>query len=664
MITRFLAGTAFTLALAMVSQGQVDVTTFHNDLSRTGQNLGETLLSPALVRSSTFAKLYSVQMDGKVDAQPLYVSGLLIPGKSIYNVVYAATEHDSVYAFDASNGHLLWHVSLLGGGETTSDARGCDQVVPEIGITATPVIDRSAGPHGTIYVVAMSKDGSGHYYHRLHALDLTSGAEQFDGPRTVSASYPTSNGGSIAFDPKQYKDRPGLMLLNGVVYTSWGSHCDFTPYYGWLIGYDHLTLQQTSVFNTAPNGSEAALWASGGAPAADAQGNIFFAVANGTFDTALNSKGLPAKGDFGNAFLKLQFQNGHLTPVDYWTMYNSDSESNADIDLGSGGMMLLPDVYDSSGGLHHLAVGAGKDGNLYVINRDNMGKYDASFDGTIYEQLTGALPGGVWGNPAYFNQQVYFGPQGNRLAAFAIENAKLAPASRTSTSYEFPGATPSVSAFGSANGIVWAVENSAAAVLHAYDASNLANELYNSSQAGGRDSFGSGNKFIAATVADGQVFVGTQNSVGVFGVLPALTLTSGTYTLTNQMSTLVLDDPGWSGAAGSQMIQWITNGGANQKWVFTAKGAGYYTIRNASSGLYLADPGASQSPGVSLEQLSGDGSNSQLWWLTTSGSGYVFHNKASGLVIDDAGLSQKQGNGIVLWTPNGGSNQVWVVHVY
>ncbi len=515
---------------------QTNVLTYHNDLARTGQNLSETILTPANVNSSSFGKLFTVPVDGKVDAQPLYVSALAIAGAS-HDVVFAATEHDSVYAFDAQTGTVYWHVSLLNPGETPSDDRGCGQVTPEIGITATPVIDRAAGPHGTIHLVAMSKDASGNYYQRLHALDITTGAEEFGGPIAVQASYPgsgdNSSNGQVVFDPKQYKSRPGLLLLNGVVYTSWGSHCDIRPYTGWIIGYNSTTLQQTAVFNFAPNGSEAALWNCGGGPAVDAQGNIFVAVANGTFDTTLTAQGFPSGGDYGNAFVKLTPENGGLVTTDYWTMDNSESESSQDIDLGSGGIMLLPDMLDANGAVRHLAVGAGKDSNLWVVDRDNMGKFDSQANATIYQELAGALPGGIFGNPAYFNGRVYFGAVGDVIRSFQLTSARLSasPVSTSANSFPYPGATPSISANGSAGAILWAVENNIPAVLHAYDANDLASELYNSNQAAsGRDQFGDGNKFITPTIANGKVVVGTTNSVAVFGLLnqtPGFTLMPG-----------------------------------------------------------------------------------------------------------------------------------------
>ncbi len=651
---------------AVLCFGQVNVLTYHNDNARTGQNVAETILTPATVNAAGFGKLFSFPMDGKVDAQPLYVSGVVIPGQGTYNVVYAASEHDSVYAFDANSGKPFWQVSLLGAGETTSDIRNCGQVAPEIGVTATPVIDLNAGPHGTIYLVAMSKDLGGNYYQRLHALDIATGTEEFNGPTTVQASYPgsgaNSSNGQVIFDAKQYKDRAGLLLLNGVVYTSWGSHCDIQPYTGWIIGYNEATLQQTSVFNFDPNGTEGALWNSGGGPAADAQGNIFAAVANGTFDTVLTPQGFPSSGDYGNAFVKLTPQNGSLSPADYWTMSNSNTESASDTDLGSGSVVLLPDETDSSGTVRHLAVGAGKDSNLYVIDRDNMGKYDPTANATIYQQLSGALPGGIFSNPAYFNGNVYFGPVGSAIYDFQISSAKLSMVSATGNLFGYPGATPSISAQGTINGILWAVENSNPAVLHAYDATDLGVEYYNSSQAASaRDQFGPGNKYITPTIAGGQVFVGTTTGVTAFSILPKPVLPNGQYLVINQLSNLVLDDPAFETAYGTLVIEFPLNYGANQEWTFTSNGGGFYTIANTANGLLLADPGGLMGPGAPLLQETADGTDAQLWSLTVSGSGYVIRNKASGLVIDDTNWSFQPWTGMQLWSPLGNSNQAWLL---
>lgn len=497
-----------------------NVSTYHNDNARTGQNLAETLLNPGNVAAATFGKVEVFSVDGKVDAQPLYLSNVTIPGQGAHNVLYAVTEHDSVYAFDAASGAILWHVSLLGAGETTSDDRGCGQVSPEIGVTATPVIDRT---RGAVYVIAMSKNG-GSYFQRLHALNVTTGAELFGGPKNIQATFPGtgdgSSGGNVIFDPKQYKERPGMLLLNGVVYTGWSSHCDIRPYTGWIMGYDASTLAQTSVLNVIPNGNEGSIWMSGAGLAADSSGNIYFLDANGTFETTLDSKGFPSQGDFGNAFLKLSTAGG-LAVADYFATFDTVSQSNIDNDLGSGGAMVLPDLTDGSGQVQHLAVGAGKDGNIYVVNRDAMGKFNSSSN-NIYQQLSGVLSGSVFSAPAYFNNTLYYGAVGDRIKAFAVTNARLssAPTSQTGNTFPYPGSTPGVSANGTANAILWAAENGSTAVLHAYDATDLSHELYNSNQSGSRDQFGAGNKFITPTIANGRVYVGTTNGVAVFGLLP------------------------------------------------------------------------------------------------------------------------------------------------
>ena len=500
-----------------------DVPTYKNDLNRSGANLTESVLTPANVTAATFGLLRTLPVDGKVDAQPLYLSGLSIAGTA-HNVVFAATENDSVYAFDADSGAVLWKAGLLAAGETPSDAHGCNQVIPEIGITATPVIDRKAGAHGTIFVVAMSKDSAANYHQRLHALDVTTGAELAPGPVEVAASYPTAAGGSVVFSAGQYEERAALLLLNGVIYTTWTSHCDVQPYTGWIISYAETTLAPGAILNVGANGNGRgpAIWMSGGGPAADTSGNVYLLTANGVFETTLDAGGLPSARDFGNSFLKLATAGGTLTVADYFTMFNVVSESNADEDLGSGGTLLLPDLPDATGTVRHLMIGAGKDGNIYLVNRDSMGKFSAAAN-NIWQQASGALPGGIWSTPAYFNGTVYYGDSGATLKAFALRQAKLiaVPTSQSPTQFTYPGTAPSVSANGATNGIVWAHENTSPAVLHAYDATNLAHELWNSNQAANnRDQFGNGNKFITPTIADGKVLVGTSASVAVFGLLP------------------------------------------------------------------------------------------------------------------------------------------------
>ncbi|MGB9514495.1 MAG: immunoglobulin domain-containing protein [Candidatus Acidiferrum sp.] len=501
----------------------IDVVTYHYDNMRDGQNTNELTLTPTNVNVNSFGKLGEFAVDGLVDAQPLLLSNLAIPGGT-KNVLYVATEHDSIYAFDADSitttgGTVLWHVSALLSGETTSDTRDCTQVSPEIGVTSTPVIDRA---RNAIYVVAMSKDSSGNYHQRIHALNLATGAEMFGGPTTVQATFPgtgdNSSNGSVVFDPKQYKERAGLLELNGTIYTTWASHCDHRPYTGWVIAYSANTLAQTSVLNLVPNGSAGATWMSGGAPGADASGNIYFIMGNGDFDTTLNASGFPANSDCGNCFAKVS-STAPLALLDYFTPLNTVSESDADTDFGSGGELLLPDVVDGSGNTRHLAVGSGKDSNIYVVDRDNMGKFNGSAD-NIYQLISGQLAGGVYSTPGYFNGTVYYGAVGDYIKAFPIAKGllSLTPSSQSVQSFAYPGATPTISANGTSNGIVWVVQNSSPAVLHAYDATNLANEFYNSNQAaGGKDNF-SNNKYITPTVANGKVYVGTSSSVAVFGL--------------------------------------------------------------------------------------------------------------------------------------------------
>jgi hypothetical protein len=506
------------------SNSSVDVITYHYDNGRSGQNLNETALTPANVNSTTFGKKGEFTVDGLVDAQPLYLSQVAIGGQK-KNVLYVATEHGSVYAFDADsiNGTtstFLWKTSTLGSGETTSDNRGCSQVTPEIGITSTPVIDRS---RNAIYVVAMSKNSNGTYFQRIHALDLTTGQELFGGPKNITATYPgtgdNSSGGNVVFDPKQYKERPGLLQINGTMYTTWSSHCDARPYTSWVMAFSADTLAQTGVLNLVPNGSEGGIWMAGTAPAADASGNLFFIIGNGTFDTTLDSNGFPVNGDCGNCFVKLSTSAG-LKLADYFTPHNTVAESNADTDFGSGGGILLLDVTDSGGNTRHLSVGAGKDSIIYVVDRDSMGKFSANTD-QIYQEISGQLGGGVYSMPAFFNNTVYYGAVGDALKAFPVTTARLAavPSSQSTPHFSYPGTTPSVSANGTANAIVWAIENSGA-ILFAYDAASLTTELYDSNQAANNRDHFSGNKFITPMVANGRVYVGTPNSVAVFGLLP------------------------------------------------------------------------------------------------------------------------------------------------
>jgi hypothetical protein len=520
-----------------------DVLTFHNNNARTGLNDHETILKPANVNQGSFGLLFNLPVDGKVDAQPLYVSSVPLRGvPRRKNIVVVATEHDSVYAFDADSGALYWHVSLLSANEAPSDDRGCGQVTPEIGITATPVIIRKSGNPATIYLVAMSKANgtTGTVYHqRLHALALADGSEEAGSPVEIEASFPgngpgNDGSGHVIFNPADYKERAALLLYNKIIYTAWASHCDIAPYTGWIIGYHLHSLAQVKVLNVDPNGlpnspflpdgSGNSFWGSGAGLSVDDKGFLYGLTANGPFG-GLAANGFPGNGDYGDTFLKLSTQP--LNVVDYFTPYNQGEEAAVDDDLGSGGALILPDMVTASGENVHLAVGAGKDGHIYVVNRHHMGKINLETpdNSNVYQDIQHALGGnGVFGSPAYFNGYLFYGPVNATLKQFTFHNGLLSASatSATANAFGYPGTTPSISSSGNKSGIVWAYENAVSgnAVLHAYNATDLTQELYNSAQAPNkRDAFGANNKFIVPTICNGKVFVASTNSVGVFGLL-------------------------------------------------------------------------------------------------------------------------------------------------
>ena len=510
----------FFVIVTVSSQAQVSVTTYRNGLARTGDNSKETVLTRANVNPDQFGKLLSLAVDGQVYAQPLYLPSLKISGKT-HNVVFVATEHDSVYAFDADSGssanqNPLWQVSLTGAGETTatvSDVLNCSSISPEVGITGTPVIDPSTN---TLCVVASSARDA-HMVHRLHALDVTTGVERPGSPVVITASVSGSSDGffssssTVQFHPDFHKNRAGLLLLNGTVYTSWGSYCDSLAYHGWIIAYDAKDLRQVAAFNATPNAYQGSFWMGGAAPAADSEGNIYAISANGRFDA--NANGM----DFGDSLLKLASPGLRL--LDYFTPFNQKDLDRNDIDLGSTGAVLLP---DAAGSVAHrrLLVSAGKEGRIYLIDRDRMGRFQAGGDDQIVQSLNGAI-GPLFGGPAYFNNTLYFAAAFDTLKAFSISDAHMAtsPVSQSSQKFGYAGAVPVVTANRSADGIVWAVEGSFGGTLRAYDASNLAIELYNSQMNSSRDALGSFLPFSVPTVANGQVYVGTANALVVFGPL-------------------------------------------------------------------------------------------------------------------------------------------------
>ena len=511
-------------AWAGAATAQVNVTTYHNDLGRTGQNLSETILTHTNVNSTTFGKLFSQSVDGKVYAQPLVVTNVSIPGQGIHNVVYVATLHDSVYAFDADSGGLLWHVNFLSAGVSTATdtIASCSDTQPEFGILGTPVIDTSTG---TLYVTAETQSGS-NFFHHLHAIDITTGAEKFGGPVLVSASL-TGNAGTKTFNARQEINRPGLLLLNGVVYTFWGSHCDDQTYYGWVISYNAQTLARMGVFNSTLDNSGGSIWSSGDTPPVDVNGNLFVGVANGPFNANTGGQ------SYGQSYVKLKVGSGGALSVgDYFTPANEASMSSSDQDVASGGSIALPDSFGSAA--HpRLLTGLGKEGFIYLIDRDNMGKFNSTSDTDVQTFQNGSFNSG-FSSPACFGSFVYWPSVGAPLKAFHLSGASYntTPSSQTAESFGFPGCTPSVSANGTLDPIVWAIQPGNPAVLRAYNANNLGMELYNSNQAaGGRDSVGMpNNKFTPPSIANGKVYVPADNGLVAYGLLdqPTPTATSVT----------------------------------------------------------------------------------------------------------------------------------------
>jgi len=534
------------LAASPQSGNAVNVLTYHNDNARSGINTNESILTLSNVNSTNFGKLFDCAVDGYVYAQPLIVTNVMIPGKGVHNVVYVATEHDSVFAFDADdhsgpNAMPLWTVSFANpaAGITSVPSLdvGCTDLVPEIGITSTPVIDLATG---TIYLEAKTKEVSNNvagYFHRLHALDISTGTEKFGGPVVITASVPGSGDGNngsgmIPFDALTQMNRPALLLLNGIIYIAYASHCDIGPYHGWLLGYDAQTLALTNVFNSTPDGGLGGVWQAGCGPSADTNGNIYFATGNGTFD--------PTNGDYGDCFLKFSTTNG-LHVADYFAPFNQQALDDSDLDLGSGGVLLLPDSVGSIA--HpHLLVGAGKEGRLYLLDRDNLGHFNPIADSQIVQSITNI--GSCFDTPVCFNQTLYYCGESSRLIAFQITNATILtpPMAQSSNIFGYPGPTPAISASGTNNAIVWMIQSQGAsshqpAVLRAYNATNVALEIYDSLQAdsGTRDNPGDPVKFTVPSAANGKVYVGAQQSLAVYGLgtflaTPVITPNGATFT--------------------------------------------------------------------------------------------------------------------------------------
>jgi len=537
-----LASSFALLTPAVQGQGFAGVLTSHNDNARTGQNLNETALTTTNVNSKQFGKLFSYPVDGQIYAQPLYLPNVSMPNQGVHNVIYVATENDSLFAFDADGlaPYVLWQLSFINAanGTTTIDCITVDivcNIYPITGITSTPVIDPTSN---TIYVLVRTQQNDT-WAQSLHALDITTGAEKFGGPVEVNAIVAGTGAGSsrgkVMFDTLHDTQRAGLLLANGNVYIGWAGQA-----HGWIMAYNATTLKQVAVVNTTPNGTLGGLWQAGNGIAADSLGNVYFATGDGTFD--LNTGGV----DFGDTLMKM---DANLNVLDYFTpMDQACRLLPNDLDLGSGGPLVLP---AQAGSYADEIIQAGKGGSpcdlfgttyavpIYLVNRDDMGEYDPQQDQDI--QTVEGTVHGYWGSPAYWQgpsaQYLYYSGMtnesggGDYLKQYTLTDGLVSTAPVEQTPNLFPvGSTPSISANGTSNGILWTVERkdilssspgTHPAVLYAYDATDVATELYNSAQVKTlRDQPGCANKFITPTIANGKVYVGTQNELDVYGVLP------------------------------------------------------------------------------------------------------------------------------------------------
>jgi hypothetical protein len=513
---------AFALALA-VAPATAQVTTSQYDNARTGATLSEKILTPENVNTAQFGKLGAFKVDGPVYAQPLFLPSVEIPGKGRHDLLFVATEHDSVYAFDANRPGepALWHVSFLdkarGVTVLTEDMVACPFIRPEVGITSTPVIDFKTG---TLYVLARTMIrhtvGDDEYFQHLHALAVTTGAEKFGGPKLITGSVPGkgagTNKGQVAFDALRENPRAALTLASGAVYLTWASSCDVDPYHGWVMAYDTQTLAQKAVLNVNPDGSEAGIWLSDTGPAADAEGNLFVPTGNGTFDAASGGR------DYGDSVLKLD--GSTLAIRDYFTPHDQERISSADTDVGSGGPTLLP---DQPGPHRHLLLQPTKDSTIYVIDRDNMGKYQRDRDDLL--QII-HLPGVGLGAMGYWNGHAFFAASGDYLRSYAVNNGRLRPSESSAIKFATSGATPSISADGTKNAIVWAIAtktwngpDNKPATLYAFDATKLGDPIYTSEQNSQRDRAGMAARFVIPIVANGRVYFGTRSEVEVYGLL-------------------------------------------------------------------------------------------------------------------------------------------------
>ena len=491
------------LSCAIALYAQSSVVTYHNDNSRTGQYLNEILLTPASVKSASFEKRYFFALDGAVYAQPLYLSRVKIAGKGFHNVLFVPTSHDSLYALDAddeSSSTPLWKVNFLdaAAGVTTVSASDVNcPVIPELGISGTPVIDPDSR---IIYLIAYTKEAGDQYVYRLHAIDVTSGAEQPGSPVVIQAP---------GFVPLDHKQRTALLLLNGTIYSSWSGNCDRGTYHGWVMAHDAKTLQLTGYFNDSAGVSGASFWNGGAGPAADAQGNVFVVSANGDFEGAVSL------AQYDESVLRIA-QAPDLAAADEFTPFNKVLLDQEDLDLGSSGALLLPDEAGSAA--HpYLLFTSGKEGRMYLLDRQALGGVQFGSDSGALASLP--IPGthATFGSAAYFNGFIYLAPANSPMMAFPVAGASLGSLPSASTTNENgpPGATPSISANGSRDGVAWTITADDGGQLLAYDASDLSS-LFNSNARLSNQLPGY-TEFSVPTIADGKVFAPAEHGVAIYG---------------------------------------------------------------------------------------------------------------------------------------------------
>ena len=686
------------------------ILTQHNDLSRSGANPNETILTTSNVSPSSFGKLFSLAIDGFTYAQPLYAPGVTLTNRGTHNVLYVATAHDSVYAFDADSGAQYWRVSL--GTPVPSSVIGTENILVEVGIISTPMIDASSG---TLYVTAKTYE-NGTQIFRLHALDIASGAEKFGGPVEVAASVSGSgfgsSGGRLTFYAPIENQRSAVTLVNGIVYLAFGSHEDNGPYHGWLLGYDAKTLGQVQVFNDTPNSGQAGIWMGGQGLVADASNHLYLITGNSTRTTE------NASADYGESFLKFVPSGTSLTVADYFKPNTYDVLNAQDADLGAAGAFLIP-------GTSYIAGGS-KSGMLYLLDTNNMGKLNLASDQVVQEFQA---DNGLWGSPAFWNNTLYVWGESGSLRAYGFLGTHFNTTPSSRGAYVTPtgacSGSVSVSSNGtkSGTGIVWATAPAAdpdhatvAGNLFALDAADLTHLLWSTQQNPSRDGYGNYAKFVAPTIANGKVYVGTDSGqVAVYGLLPSgqNLIADGTYTIVDQLSGMAIDDPAFSKLNSQVMDQWTINGGSNQKWQLTnlgnnvvelinaysgkalevaqsstANGAlvdqnpyagtpsqqwkvvsvsgGTYELTNVLSGQALQVAGGSTSTGAQIDQAPYAASASQQWsfqlgavaTLIADGA-YTIVNHLSGMAIDDPAFSTLNSEVMDQWTINGGSNQKW-----